>query len=250
LPELSVRIGGVRVRLRGRDATFLAAARRRYRTFLSAGKAEVDLALETVARPLRRRMDEPRVEGDRVERHDFELGPGTARVLWTPSALDGLLRVVVGLALAERGGFLCHAAAFDGRLLPGRSGAGKSTLGRKTPRDRLLADELVGVVGSTLHSTPFWGDFRAGRENGTRRLRSIVLLDRTAPRGVRRVPKARGLAALLECAVVFRDGPGDAERILRAARRLVDAVPVFELSYDAAATSFRALEAMLAEAGA
>ena len=239
------------MRLRGEDAPFLEQAQRRYETFLCCRRRlDVDLALETVGRPLRARMDEPRVDGDRVERHDFDVDAGRVRVLRRPSALDGLLRVLVGLELAARGGFLCHAAAFDGRLLPGRSGAGKSTLGRKTPKDRLLADELVGVVGATLHSTPFWGDFRAGRDNGTRRLRSIVLLDRGAPRGVRRVPKARGLAALLECAVVFRDGAAEAERILRAARRLVGAVPVFELSYEAARTPFRVIEGMLAEAGA
>jgi hypothetical protein len=249
LPELAVRICGVRVRLRGEDAAFLARAKRRYGTFVCCRRAlDLDLALETVGRPLRRRMDEPRVVGDRVERHDFDVEGGRARVQRAPAALDGLLRVLVGLELEP--GFLCHAAAFDGRLFPGRSGAGKSTLGRKTPKDRLLADELVGVVGRTLHSTPFWGDFRAGRNNGTRRLTSIVLLDRTVPRGVRRVPKARGLAALLECAVVFRDGAAEADRILRAARRLVDAVPVFELSYDARSTSFRRIEAMLAEAGA
>lgn len=238
------------MRLRGDDAPFLAAARRRYRTFLCCRRnLHVDLALETVAKPLRRRMDEPRVAEGRIERHDLEVGE-VARVLRTPSALDSLLRILVGRALGERGGFLCHAAAFDGRLLPGRSGAGKSTLGRKTPKDRLLADELVGVVGRTLHSTPFWGDFRAGRENGTRGLRSIVLLDRHAPRGVRPAPRAVAMAALLECAVVFEDGRAAVDRILRSARDLAAAAPAFVLSYDARSTSFRALEAMLEEAGA
>lgn len=250
MPELAVRICGVLVRLRGDDAPFLAAARRRYRTFLSDGRATIDVALETSERPFRARLDEPRIDGARVVRHDLEIEPGRARVLRAASGLDSLLRILVSLELGRRDGFLCHAAAVDGRLFPGRSGAGKSTLGRKTPRDRLLADELVGVRGLTLLSTPFWGDFRAGRENGTRRLRSVVLLDRAAPRGVRPVPRARALATLLECAVVFRDAPGEAERILRAARRLAVAVPAFELSYDARSTPFRRVEAMLAEAGA
>ncbi len=240
------------VRLRSADGPFLWSARRRYAPFVArGGDLVVDLA--TSPRPLRARADEPVLRGrGRYERHDFglEMGRGRARaeVLRRPAALDGMLRVLLGAELVRRGGFLCHAAAVDGRLFPGRSGAGKSTLGRKAPRDRLLADELVGVLGGSLHSTPFWGDFRPGRQNGSRRLEGIFLLDRRAPRGVRPVSKPEALVRLLECALCFQDGREAAERVLRAARSCVEAAPAFVLSYDARRTTFRELESSLEEA--
>lgn len=239
------------LRVRSEDGAFLAAARRRYATFL-AGGSDVGVELETSTRALRGRRDEPELRGARVLRHDFEFELRGRRaagvVLRRPAALDGLLRVLVGLELARRGGFLCHAAAVDGWLFPGRSGAGKSTLGRKVPRDRLLADELVGVAGGRLHATPFWGDFRPGRQNGSRRLEAVFLLERRSARGVRPVSKQEALGRLLECAVCFEDGAPAAARALRATRACVEAAPSFELSYDARRTTFRRLEAMLREA--
>ncbi len=253
MAELDLRICGTGIRLRADDAGFLARARRRYATFLGRGGAPLDL--ELVDRPLRAEMTEPRVERRgrrvRVERHDLdlELGPrgGRARLLRAPSPLDSLLRILMSLDLARRGGFLCHSAAVDGWLFPGRSGAGKSTLGRSTPPGRLLADELVGVRGRRLLSTPFWGDFRPGRENGARRLEAVFLLDRHAPKGVRPVPRSEALARILECALFFLDDAASARSILAAAREAV-AVPTFVVSYDARRTSFAALESMLKEA--
>lgn len=237
--------------MRSADGPFLSAARRRYATFLGGGRG-LDVRIDTTRGRLGPSRDEPELRAGRLARHDFDLALGAGRadgvVLRSAAALDGLLRVLVSLELVRRDGFLCHSAAVDGWLFPGRSGAGKSTLGRKAPRDRLLADELVGVKGGRLHSTPFWGDFRAGRQNGTRPLRAIFLLDRRAPPGVRPVSKQEALARLLECALCFEDGAGAAERVLGAARRCAESAPAFVLSYDARRTAFRGLEAMLQEA--
>ena len=240
------------IRLRSADAAFLSAARRRYATFVGRG-VDLEVSIETTLRPLRRMTDEPVLRGGgRLERHDFELelrgSRAEARVVRGPAALDGLLRVLLALELVRRGGFLCHSAAADGWLFPGRSGAGKSTLGRKVPRGRLLADELVGVIGGRLHSTPFWGDFRAGRQNGSRRLEALFLLDRRAPRGVRPVSRQEALVRLLECALCFEDDARSAARVLRAAQACVESAPAFALSYDARRTTFRSLESMLREA--
>ena len=253
MAELDLLLCGAGVRLRAEDARFLAAARRRYATFLGRGGARLDVELSD--RPFRPDLNEPLVEREgrrlRILRHDLELeiGPrgGRARIVRGASPLDSLLRIWTSLALARRGAFLCHSAAVDGWLFPGRSGAGKSTLGRSTPRGRLLADELVGVRGRTLMSTPFWGDFRAGVDNGTRRLEAVILLDRRAPRGVRPVPRSEALARILECALVFLDEPAAARSILAAARKVVEA-PTFVVSYDARRTPFAALETMIKEA--
>jgi len=254
--ELTLGICGVTLSLLSTDGRFLDRARRRYAPFRARGRADVTIRLSTFPEPRGPRRDEPRSfprrGGFRVERHDFEadLGPGggAAAVLAEPAALDALLRIILSFSLARRGAFLCHAAAVDGRLFPGRSGTGKSTLGRSVPRGRLLADELVGVVGHRLESTPFWGDFRPGCQNGSRPLRAILFLDRRASRGVRPLPKGDAVARLLECVFYVGDDAPAARRLLASARAGVESVPTFVLSYDARRTSFAALERMIGEA--
>jgi hypothetical protein len=256
LRDFAIRVCGVTLRITAEDGAFLGAARRRYAPFQAAGTEDVRLRIELVDAPLRPPPEEPLVgesgSAVRVERHDLEmdLGPrgGGARVLRTASALDSALRIALSFAVARRGGFLCHAAAVDGWLFPGRSGDGKSTLGLAAPEDRLLADEHTGVLDGWLHGTPFWGDFRPGLNNGSHRLEAVFLLDRNAPRGVRAIPKAQALARILECALFFSDRPAWSRRLLRAAKACVGSVPAFVLSYDARRTRFSCLEAMLKRA--
>lgn len=253
---LSLRVAGVGIRLRTDRPEVLRRLGIRYAPFRARGRPDVALRIAFADRPLGPDREEPQVRADgrtvRVERHDLEadLGPrgGRARVLARPSPLDSLLRIALSFALARRGGFLCHAAAVDGWLFPGRSGAGKSTLGRAAPRDRLLADELVGVRGGRLHATPFWGDFRPGRQNGDRRLEGIFFLDRRAPRGTRPVDKGEALLRLLGCVLYFGDDAPGAARLLAGARRLVEHVPAFTLSYDARRWGFAEVEACVREA--
>jgi hypothetical protein len=256
LPELTIRVCGVAIRLEAEDSRFIAAARQRYAPFGARGGADLSLALELVTRRMRPWRDEPRVVWDgragRIERHDLELdlapGLGRARVVRGLSPLDSLLRVALSFELVKRGGFLCHSAAIDGWLFPGVSGAGKSTLGRSAPRSRLLADELVGVVGARLWGTPFRGDFLPGKNPASRRLEAIFLLDRRGPRGVREVPKAVALTRLLQCALYFGDDPRGGAIVLGAARDCVARAKTFALGYDARKTPFSGVESMIQKA--
>jgi hypothetical protein len=256
LPELSVRICGGLIRVEADEGRFIAAAKTRYRTFLAKGSPDVSLTLSLVRKKLRPYRDEPRVVWDgragRIERHDLEcdLAPGIARatIASNPSALDSLLRIVLSFLLVKRGGFLCHSAAVDGWLFPGVSGAGKSTLGRSVPKKRLLADELVGVVGDRLYGTPFRGDFLIGRNNVVKPLEAVILLDRKGPKGVRPVSKAFALVRLLQCALYFGDDPKGGRAILVAARRCVLRAPTFALGYDARRTSFDDVDQMIRKA--
>jgi hypothetical protein len=256
LPELTVRVCDVAIRIEADDARFIAAARNRYAPFSARGKADLALDLDLVTRKMRPYRDEPLVVWDgragRIERHDFELdlapGLGRARVVRGLSPLDSLLRVALSFELVKRGGFLCHSAAVDGWLFPGKSGAGKSTLGRSTPKKRLLADELVGVVGTRLWGTPFRGDFLPGKNPASRTLEAILLLDRHGPRGVREVPKAVALTRLLQCALYFGDDPKGGATILAAAKRCVTRAKTFALGYDARKTPFSGVESMIKKA--
>ncbi|HXG62111.1 MAG TPA: hypothetical protein VNO22_12080 [Planctomycetota bacterium] len=253
---LTLRIAGVGLRLAAGRAELLRRLGARYEPFRAPGGADLRLHVDFVDRPLGPDREEPRVcahgRGVRIQRHDLEaeLGGrgGWARILARPSPLDSLLRIALSFALIRRGGFLCHAAAVDGWLFPGPSGAGKSTLGRVAPRDRLLADELVGVRAGRLYATPFWGDFRPGRDNGNRPLEGIFFLDRRAPRGARPLGKGEALLRLLRCVLYFGDDAAAGARLLERARRLVERVPAFTLSYDARRWGFRDVEACLREA--
>jgi hypothetical protein len=256
LPELRVRICGLTLRVEAESAGFVGAAKRRYRPFLSSGTPDLSLSVSFAARKLRPYRAAPRVVWDgragRVERHDLEvdLAPGRGRAVVAPTLapLDSLLRIVLSFLLVREGGFLCHSAAVDGWLFPGVSGAGKSTLGAMVPKKRLLADELVGIVGERLYGTPFRGDFRIGRTNVTRPLEAVILLDRKGPRGVRPVPKAEALVRLLQCALYFGDDPRGGRALLAAARRCVLRAPTFALGYDARTTGFAAVESMIRKA--
>lgn len=248
--SLTFRIAGLRLGLRSDRPEILRRLAERYAPFRARSEPEFLLRIDFAGAPWGPDREEPRIQSAgwsvRVERRDLEaeLGArgGHARVVARPSPLDSLLRIALSFALARRGGFLCHAAAVDGWLFPGPSGAGKSTLGRAAPRDRLLADELVGVREGKLYSTPFWGDFRPGRDNGDRRLEGIFFLDRRAPRGALPLGKAEALVRLLGCVLYFADDACGAARLLARARRLVERVPSFTLSYDARRWGFREVE--------
>jgi hypothetical protein len=256
LPELTIRVCDVVIRLAADDGRFLASAGKRYAPFVAKGRPDLSLDLDLVTRKLRPHRDEPRVVRDgragRIERHDFELdlapGLGRARVVRGLSPLDSLLRVALSFELVKRGGFLCHSAAVDGWLFPGVSGAGKSTLGRSAPKKRLLADELVGVAGDRLWGTPFRGDFLPGKNPAVRTLEAVLLLDRHGPRGVREVPKALALTRLLQCALYFGDDVRGGRAVLAAARRCVMRAQTFALGYDARRTPFSGVESMIKKA--
>ena len=256
MAELAVRVCDVAVRVAADDAPFIASARRRYGPFLAKGSADLSIDLTLTRKKLGAYRDEPRVVWDgragRVERHDLalDLAPGLGRavVVRGLSPLDSLLRIALSFELVKRGGFLCHSAAVDGWLFPGVSGAGKSTLGRSVPKTRLLADELVGVVGTRLWGTPFRGDFLPGRNPAVRPLEAILLLDRHGPRGVRPVSKPAALVRLLQCALYFGDDAASGRTILAAARRCVMRAETFALSYDARKTTFSGVESMIRKA--
>jgi hypothetical protein len=256
LPELRVRVCDVAIRLSADDGRLIDSAEKRYARFVT--KADPDLSIDLIlsTRKLRGHRDEPRVVWDgragRIERHDLDLdlapGLGRATIVRGLSPFDSLLRIALSFELVKRGGFLCHSAAVDGWLFPGVSGAGKSTLGRSVPKKRLLADELVGVVGARLWGTPFRGDFLPGKNPASRPLEAIFLLDRKGPRGVHAVSKAAALIRLLQCALYFGNDATGGRKILRAARNCVMRAQTFSLSYDARKTGFSGVESMIQQA--
>ncbi len=171
-----VEIGGIPIALSTDDDGFLDLLRRRYDGFLSSSRPEFELDFDLISTgpasdddvQVRRNADGNDnadtwliTRGDLLARWDPRTGRGTVRQNANPYSLDSVLRILHSLILAERGGFLLHAASaichapsagfgasFDGRayLFSGVSGAGKTTMTRLAPPDvTLLTDEISYV---------------------------------------------------------------------------------------------------------
>lgn len=245
MPEIDLRICGLNVRLSA-DGALCSQARERYRPFLGAGPPDLRLRSARARGSLVAPGVEPRVRsagGETLVRWDglaLRLRPGNAEAEVAPpvARLDSALRIALCFELLRRGGFLCHAAAVDGWLFPGRSGAGKTTLGRLAPPGRLLSDELVGVRRGRLYGTPFFGEFRPGDSARSHPLLAVILLDRAGPTGARPVSKSEAAVRMLECAFFFGDDAASARRLPGLAKAAVRRVPALALSYDARRTGF------------
>ena len=155
LTSTTVIIGGIPVRLWSRDRSFSRLLRKRYANFLGSCNGEVaELTIHLLAggtRPADSDLEVECREGSwHIERGDFraEWDRQSRRgAVWqarSPYALDSVLRILHTLILAERGGFLLHAASIirNGRALvfAGRSGAGKTTMCRLAPPDATLRE--------------------------------------------------------------------------------------------------------------
>ena len=134
-----VEIGGIPISLSTTDEDFLDLLRQRYAGFLSSSRPEFELEFEilgpaarlptmTFASAAKARSGCSNAETSGA------LGPahrtGRVRQNANPYSLDSVLRILHSLILAERGGFLLHAASAicDGRayLFSGRIGRGQN----------------------------------------------------------------------------------------------------------------------------
>src|SRR5271165_1059567 len=166
--SVCVEIGGIPIALSICDEGFFNLLRQRYDGFLSSSRPEFELDFDLTSQAaasdddVRVRHSSKYEDSDNdwiIERGDFRArwdrrtGRGTVRQNANPYSLDSVLRILHSLILAERGGFLLHAASAicDGRayLFSGVSGAGKTTMTRLAPPDiTLLTDEVSYVLPS------------------------------------------------------------------------------------------------------
>ena len=161
--SLVSRSGAYRSASRLRTTSFLDLLRRRYSGFLSSSRPEFELQVDlTPARPpsdddVRVRRERNNTNGEWIlERGDFRVhwnpvtGRGRVRQNSNPYSLDSVLRILHSLILAERGGFLLHAASAicDGQafLFSGVSGAGKTTMTRLAPSEITLCSPTKSLT--------------------------------------------------------------------------------------------------------
>jgi hypothetical protein len=244
-----VEIGGIPIALSSRDERFLDLLRRRYAGFLSSSPPEFELEFDIRdTQPVsdddirvRRKGCEYLIErGDFCARWDPRIGRGRVRQNANPYSLDSMLRILHSLILAERGGFLLHAASVicDGRayLFSGVSGAGKTTLTRLAPADvTLLTDEISYLRpragGYSAFGTPFAGELARSGENCSAPVSALFFLEKGAENRVDELPSAEGVRRLMRNILFFAEDHGLVENLLAAACDFVARVPIRRLTF-------------------
>ena len=246
-----VDIGRMPVRLRTENAAFLDVVQQRYGEFLSSRpEAEIDLTFDLVAAGPISPEDEIRVmrEGSRwrAERADFRLDwdseskRGLVRQSVNPYSVDGALRILHSLVLADQGGFLLHAASGvrNGRafLFFGPSGAGKTTMTRLAPPDvHLLSDEISYVrqeeATYVAHGTPFSGELAKPGKNISAPVAAFYHLVKAPANRVAPMQSADAVRALLESVLFFAEDPHLVKLIFRSVCDLVGKLPVYRLEF-------------------
>ena len=244
-----VEIGGIPIALSTCDDGFLDLLRQRYLGFLSSSSPEFELEFDLTSTVpvsdddvrVRRDGDEWLIErGDFHARWDPRSGRGSVRQNANPYSLDSVLRILHSLILAQRGGFLLHAASAicDGRacLFSGVSGAGKTTMTRLAPPDvTLLTDEISylrpNAEGYSAFGTPFAGELARAGENCTAPVSALFFLEKGPENCVHELSSAEAVRRLMRNILFFAEDRGLVEKLLATACEFVARVPIRRLTF-------------------
>ena len=244
-----VEIGGIPIALSTCDERFLDLLRQRYDGFLSSSRPEFELEFDlTDAGPVSDDDVRVRREGDAwiIERGDFNArwdprtGRGSVRQNANPYSLDSVLRILHSLILAERGGFLLHAASAicEGRayLFSGVSGAGKTTMTRLAPADiTLLTDEISylrpSADGYAAFGTPFAGELARAGENCTAPVSALFFLEQGPRNRVDELTSAEAVRRLMRNILFFAEDHGLVEKLLATSCDFAAKVPIRRLTF-------------------
>jgi hypothetical protein len=249
--SIGVEIGGLPISFHTDDPRFAGLLEQRYANFLSEpGKAALHFEV-TIAPMPQGGVDDPVVarrdaSGWHIGRGDFEAGwviatgRGTLRQSLNPWSSDSALRIAHSLLLAERGGFLLHAAsAIRGDrafLFSGVSGAGKSTITRLAPPDVVrLTDEISyirKIDGRYMaFGTPFSGELETPGANVAAPVAALHFLAQGSADEIGPITREHAARRLMRNILFFTTDPDLAARVLWQACDFLEAVPSDELTF-------------------
>jgi hypothetical protein len=249
---VAIGIGGVTVSVRAADPAFLMMLEQRYSGFIaSSARADYHFDLELIptghvasaASDLTVRRNGRSWElqrGDFCAVWDSDSRCGRIRQSPNPYSLDSVLRIVHSLALAERGGFLLHAASAIRRrrafMFSGVSGAGKTTMMRLAPPDATRLTDEVSYVGLEdgaywACGTPFAGELATVGENVQAPLAAVYLLAQGSEHRIDEVPPGDALQTLMRNVLFFAEDAALVQRVFLAVCAFVDRVPVRRLTF-------------------
>jgi hypothetical protein len=246
-----VEIGGIPIALSTSDPNFLDLLRRRYAGFLVASSSEFELEFDLIT-PTPNSDDDVRVRRDGnewlLQRGDFlarwnpGTGRGKVRQNSNPYSLDSVLRIVHSLILAERGGFLLHAASaiHNGRayLFSGVSGAGKTTITRLAPPDVVLLSDEISYLrpsdseqGYSAFGTPFAGELAKSGENSSAPVAGLFFLAQGPTNRFDELPTQESVRRLMRNILFFAEDRSLVEKLFVTACDFVARVPIRQLTF-------------------
>jgi hypothetical protein len=257
-----VEIGGIPISLSTTHKQFFALLLQRYQGFLSSSRPEGTLHFEIIDagtasdEDVRVRRDGPGwllERGDFAARWDPATNSGSVRQNANPYSLDSVLRILHSLILANRGGFLLHAASAvcNGHafLFSGVSGAGKTTITRLAPPEvTLLSDEISYVrpdQSRDLHArsldptangyrafgTPFAGELAKSGENCSAPVSGLFFLEQGPENRIDGLSSAEAVRRLMRNILFFAEDPNLVEQLLATACDFVSRVPIHRLTF-------------------
>jgi hypothetical protein len=249
--RMNVVIGGTGIRISTSDAAFEKVLRTQYEGFIEPDSSEsikltVNLTPPSLADPdadiqVRKEADHWVMNrGDFLASYDSASRAGSVRQSASRHSIDSVIRIIHSLHLAERSGFLLHAAsvirADRALIFAGPSGAGKTTISRLAPEDaHLLTDEISYVrklSGSwTAFGTPFAGDLARPGENRSAGVEALFLLKHGAENRIKPLNAAAAVRAILRNVLFFADDSLLARRLFDTVCEFVCSIRVFELSF-------------------
>jgi hypothetical protein len=250
-----VEIGGIPIALATSDERFLDLLRQRYDGFLSSSSPEFELEFDLIPTGSASEDDVRVRHNVNVNNNDDEwiLERGDFRARWNPHtgrcsvrqnpnpySLDSVMRILHSLILAERGGFLLHAASaiYDGRayLFSGVSGAGKTTMTRLAPAGiTLLTDEISylrpSADGYSAFGTPFAGELAKAGENCSAPVSALFFLEQGPENRIDELPSAEAVRRLMRNILFFAEDHRLVEKLLATACDFVARVPIRRLTF-------------------
>ena len=246
-----IEIGAIPIRFRTTDPEFHRMLCERYADFLAPATAprchfDIELIEPDTADADRDLTVEFRGGSWQISRGDFhaEWGPAGSRgritQSATPYAADSALRIVHSLLLAERGGFLLHAASAirNGRafLFAGVSGAGKTTMASLAPSDAILLTDEISYVRPengryVAFGTPFTGELNRSGKNVSAPVAALYLLEQAHDNEIASVSPAQACRRLLENILFFAQDSSLVSRVFQTACDFTAAVPVHILRF-------------------
>jgi len=255
--EFSVSIGDIKCSVNIKNEGFIKILKGRYKYFLTQESADYKIMVNI--KPINELLvnkdlsDKPIIKINKEDGVYFTQridNPFLARIdkrhgiievdMWESQyCFDSFLRILYIALIEDEKGLLLHSCSIDdngqGRVFFGPSEAGKTTIARLADGRKVLSDELslIRPVGDKyyVYGTPFWGEFRSGKNNCRAELSGLYALEKSEQIGLSLTDKVTAINKLYRCILYFGNSTEISSHILQSCYKLVHEVPVYNMNF-------------------